>query len=532
MKSIDILRPVSIRVETDQGWIEAGKSGDEWVGGGITIALSVADEGTKLTAASDGAPLLAIAVRWETAFEERMLAFGDAWERGYGDLGWESLRGERSYHWYVLMDEKGTHSGLGVRTLTSAMVSWRLDACGAVMIADTSVGAVGVRLGKRTLDVCTIVVAQNEQAPSAYAFACDYMKRLTGPVKAPSQVIYGGNNWYYAYGISSHDRILADSEFIAEMASKAAVKPYMVIDDGWQLTSGRGVCNGGPWIGNRDFPDMPGLAAEMKNRGVKPGIWVRPLLTSENMPDGWIRGTAKHGRILDPTRPDVVEYVRETMETLSKWGYELIKHDFSTFDIFGLWGMERKNYRDFAGGAFADDSYTLAEQVVNLYQAIRRGAGDAAIIGCNTIGHLCAGIFEISRTGDDTSGKCWERTRRMGPNTLAMRMPQHRTFFECDADCVGITDQVDWKLNAQWLQLLANSGTPLFVSADGALLNAEQKSALRQAFTVASQQLPVAEPLDWQSNFAPAKWQFGSETMQFDWYEAPKSEYPSEVWWI
>ena len=38
-----------------------------------------------------------------------------------------------------------------------------------------------------------------------------------------------------------------------------------------------------------------------------------------------------------------------------------------------------------------------------------------------------------NRTGDDTSGRIWERTRRMGVNTLAFRLPQHNAFYHIDA---------------------------------------------------------------------------------------------------
>ena len=91
------------------------------------------------------------------------------------------------------------------------------------------------------------------------------------------------------------------------------------------------------------------------------------------------------------------------------------------------------------GWAFADRSRTTAEIIMDHYRSIRAGAGDAVLIGCNTIGHLSAGIFEVSRTGDDTSGKEWDRVRKMGVNTLAFRMPQHGAFFAADADCVGQT---------------------------------------------------------------------------------------------
>lgn len=109
------------------------------------------------------------------------------------------------------------------------------------------------------------------------------------------------------------------------------------------------------------------------------------------------------------------------------------------------------------GWAFADRSRTTAEIIIDHYRSIRAGADDAVLIGCNTIGHLSAGIFDVTRTGDDTSGKEWDRVRKMGVNTLAFRMPQHGTFFAVDADCVGqtATNSIPWAKNQQWLDLLA-----------------------------------------------------------------------------
>ncbi len=47
----------------------------------------------------------------------------------------------------------------------------------------------------------------------------------------------------------------------------------------------------------------------------------------------------------------------------------------------------------------------------------------------------------------------------MGVNTLAFRLPQHGTLFTLDADMAGITEDVPWELNRQWLDVLARSGT-------------------------------------------------------------------------
>ena len=132
------------------------------------------------------------------------------------------------------------------------------------------------------------------------------------------------------------------------------------------------------------------------------------------------------------------------------------------------------------GWSFYDKSRTSAEIVKGLYEAIYEVAKkyDALVLGCNTIGHLGAGLMHMHRTGDDTSGFTWERTRRMGVNTLAFCLPQHRTFYEIDADCVGITGKIPWEMNRQWADVIAESGTSLFVSAKPGVLTEEQKEEL------------------------------------------------------
>jgi alpha-galactosidase len=168
------------------------------------------------------------------------------------------------------------------------------------------------------------------------------------------------------------------------------------------------------------------------------------------------------------------------------------------------------------GWRFADASKTTAEVIAGLYNAIRKAAGGALLIGCNTVGHIGAGIFEMQRTGDDTSGRQWERTRKMGVNTLAFTLPKHGAYYAVDADCAGITDEVPWEMNRQWLTLLANSGTPLFVSASPKTAP-EQQKAIREAFATASREITPAEPLDWMDTTCPQKWLLNGMETEFHW---------------
>ena len=451
---------------------------------------------------------------------------GDDYERGYGKFRWEGIIPERVMPWYMLVsngndrypDTTGRHTdAYGVMVRPAAICTWQYDGAGVTLWCDVRNGGAGVQLGGRTLSVCDVVMEEYENV-TAYEAGQSFCRRMCPDPLVPDHKVYGSNNWYYAYGKSSHAEILGDTEFVADLCKGNANIPYMVIDDGWQKNR----CDG-PWDrGNERFPDMAGLAAQMAERGVRPGIWVRYLADLAREVPGVTDDMRlmRNPDVLDPSHPKTIAYVRECTRRIVDWGYTLIKHDYSTYDIFGNWGANFgvKMARD--GWHFYDRSRTSAEIVVDLYRAIREEAGkDCVIIGCNCISHLCAGLHELNRTGDDTSGFDWERTRRMGTNTLAFRMIQNGTFYGADADCVGITGKIDWQLNRQWLDVLSRSGSPLFVSCKPGVLNDAQMDDLRAAFRVNSVQTNKTRPIDWMESENPELWEIDGETVRYHWYD-------------
>jgi alpha-galactosidase len=214
----------------------------------------------------------------------------------------------------------------------------------------------------------------------------------------------------------------------------------------------------------------------------------------------------------------VKQLVADDVRRLRQWGYRLIKHDFSTIDVVGRWGREMKGGAVTSDGwSFASRARTTAEVITDLYRTIRAAAGDAVVIGCNTVSHLCAGIFELNRIGDDTSGNEWHRNPQMGVNTLAFRAPHQDAFYGADADCCPITTRLDFKKAGQWLDLVARSGTPLFVSVERKAATSEVRDALRSAFAAASKPLPLGEPLDWMTTPVPREWQLNGSRVTYDW---------------
>jgi len=273
---------------------------------------------------------------------------------------------------------------------------------------------------------------------------------------------------------------------------------------------------------NAKFGDMGRMAEKIREAGMRPGIWTRPLCAGTNDAQNLLLPMIK-GRedarqpVLDPSIPENLERIKKYFERYRQWGYDLVKFDYTTYDILGRWGFQMTEGMTEPNWTMNDTSRTNAEIIRHLYETIREAAGDTCIIGCNTISHLSAGLFELNRIGDDTSGKEWARTRKMGVNTLAFRAAHHGTFYSADADCVGLTPQVSWERNKKWMQLVAASGTPLFISAQPEAVGPEQKAFIKTCFQAASMEQPVGEPLDWMATPVPQEWKLNGEIRHFNW---------------
>jgi len=515
---VDILRPPDlVTAFLVEDTLALARDGHRWTAQGISVEAEPHGSELPVRIEAPDAPLMRLRLRWHARVPERWRILNDHWERSYGDLEWRCLAGERVLPWYFLaFDGQATH-GYGVATGASAFAFWQVDPDGISLWIDVRNGGGPVHLGQRTLEAATLRTRHGAAGETPFESARRFCRALCEKPRLPAAPVYGGNNWYYAYGRNcSAADIGRDSGLIADLAPSGPNRPFMVIDDGWSLTN-----TTGPWErGNERFPDMPGLAAAMKKQGVRPGIWLRPLATTADIPESALLRPrpGRRSRTIDPTVPEMREIVRQDIRRMNQWGFELIKHDYSSFDLLGRWGFNMGADLTDSGWHFADRSLTTAEVALSLYRAIREAAGSSLVLGCNTFGHLGAGIFELQRTGDDTSGREFHRTRRMGVNTLAFRGPQHRAFFDLDADCAAITPQVPWDLTSRWLDLVARSGTALFVSPDPKALNPESKQAVRQAFAAAAAPRPIAQPLDWMETTTPGRWRIEGQTVAFDWY--------------
>jgi len=513
-------------IEHENGVIlAANRSGSRFSSAKAFVQLEAVPNGAAIRVECPSGPLSRVIARWETRFPQDTLYLGDAWERSYGDLQWRFLQPERIMPWYFAAHHAATGRTfmLGVKTQPSALCFWTVDGEGISLWLDFRNGGSPSIPGEREIKAATVVSLEANEAEAPVSALRRFCRLMCPNPRLAAAPVCGNNNWYYAYGENfDADAMRRDAAFLSELAGDHHNRPYCVIDAGW--TSG-GVCPGGPWTkGNpKTFPDMPGLAEDMKKVGVRPGIWMRPTaLSFVDNPRRLRTGPATaREKPLDPTLPENLASVHDDTARARSWGFELIKHDFSTFDFFGKWGFEMGADMTEPGWHFHDQTLTNAEILLRHYRTLREAAGDAVLIGCNTMGHLGAGLFEVQRIGDDTSGRVWERTRRMGVNTLAYRLAQNGAFFACDPDCAAHTAKTPWELDRQFLDLVARSGTALFVSADPRKVDPEQKAAFRAAMQLALSggEPGKCEPLDWLYNTSPEDWLLGNERLTYRWAE-------------
>jgi alpha-galactosidase len=526
--------PANIALLKNGSWfpLVSSASGSRWTLDDLIVDLQHTQEGMRISLHAPSTPLEKIRLGWPWSFPGTAVTLGDAWERSYGDLSWDKVTAARKAPWYLLVNDGTQTHGFGVRTGAAAFCYWQATPGSLDLVLDTHSGGMGVLLGDRTLQAAEIVTIQSTPGETPFATDHRFCKHMCLHPRLPQKPVYGINDWYFAYGNNSRDLILRTTKTMADLVPATDNRPFSVIDDGWETEDFMKP--------NAKFGDMAAVAAEIKKLGMRPGVWTRALLArSTEKPANLIQRPGADGkeRYLDPTIPENLHRIGETIALYRRWGFEMVKHDYSTYDALGRWGSGMMDDLTVAGWHFNDRSRTNAEIFLTLYRTIREAAGTnrastAAstdhtpasagpapmyLIGCNTVSHLSAGFFELNRIGDDTSGREWSRTVKMGVNTLGFRLPQHNAFYAVDGDCVGLTTQIPWEKNKQWMQLLAGSSAPLFISAQPEATGPEQRTFIKKCFARAAAPQPLGQPLDWMTNPHPAEWLLDGEKVHFYW---------------
>jgi alpha-galactosidase len=249
----------------------------------------------------------------------------------------------------------------------------------------------------------------------------------------------GWCSWYcYGARVTAQD-IRTNLDFIA--AHLPQLK-YIQIDDGYQPAMGDWLEPGKSLGGNvRD------VIRQIAQRGFAPAIWVAPFIASPDSklfhdhPDWFIQDDSGaplpsnkvsfggwHGGpwyCLDGTHPGAQKYLENVFRVMRReWGCTYFKLDAN------MWGAMH-------GGHFHDPAATRVEAYRRGMAAVRRGAGDAFLLGCNHPLWPSLGLIHGSRSSLDI-GRSWETFANTGRENLRRNWQNGRLWWN-DPDCVLLT---------------------------------------------------------------------------------------------
>jgi alpha-galactosidase len=214
---------------------------------------------------------------------------------------------------------------------------------------------------------------------------------------------------------------------------------YIQIDDGYQNAMGDWLDTGAAFGGNvREVLDA------IRRRGFEPAIWVAPFVAEEasavfkTHPNWFIRGDdglpMRSDRVtfggwrrgpwyaIDGTHPEAQEHLSRVFRTMrSEWGCTYFKLDAN------FWGAMH-------GGRFHDPRATRIEAYRRGMDAIRRGAGNAFLLGCNHPIWPSLGLVDGSRSSNDIK-RSWDRIASTARQNLSRNWQNGRLWWN-DSDAV------------------------------------------------------------------------------------------------
>lgn len=489
----------------------------------VQYDFTLEDHCAKITVYPSGSPVrfLKLRFRGDLSFVDAVCA--DEWARCTGTdnpIQWCSMMAHRKLPWYCYLRAGNRLGCYGVKTGPNCFAFWQADTHGLTLFLNLMAGSCGADL-KEPIVACRIVELFSQPDETPYQAAAAFAKCMCDDPVIPKEPVFGVNNWYWAYGNITRDIVMDETDYLMEMTRDTQHRPYMVIDDGWQinrtLTSPAYI--GGPWYGGDHFGDMESTAAMIREKGAKPGIWFRPLLTLGRIPKEACLAMDSGGQIMDPTHPYTLQRVRENASRIHSWGFELLKHDFTTTDLLGFGLITAK---DHGAKIMADNrklfdtTRPLAAVIKELYMAIQDGMGSDLVIGCCTIGHLVAGIHAIQRVGGDTSGRSFEWTVRNGVNAM-MRLPQNDSFYRNDPDCAAFTPKVPVEINLDFLEMCALTGVTTLASVTPGILTNQQLARIQKIYATADRDAHRYGIIHFEKTALPEIFEQNGNRKEYNW---------------
>jgi alpha-galactosidase len=223
---------------------------------------------------------------------------------------------------------------------------------------------------------------------------------------------------------------------------------------------------------------------KIRQKGFEPALWVAPFIAEKDSklfkqhPDWFIKDAEgkplsadqvtfkgwRHGPwyALDGTHPGVQQFLTELFRVLRQlWGVVFFKLDAN------FWGAMH-------GGHFHDAQATRIEAYRRGMEAIRRGAGDGFLLGCNHPIWPSFGEIHGSRSSGDIR-RSWSTFARTAQQNLNRNWQNGRLWWN-DPDCVVLTGELpeeEYRFHAT--AIYATGG--MLLSGDNLLKTSPQKLA-------------------------------------------------------
>ena len=252
----------------------------------------------------------------------------------------------------------------------------------------------------------------------------------------------GWCSWYCFGPRITAEQVLANLDVIAR---EVPGLKHVQIDDGYQPAMGDWL-ETGPAFGG----DVGGVLRRIRERGFQPAIWVAPFIAEKGSrlfrehPDwfvkdadgdplasdkvtfgGWRRGP---WYALDGTHPLAQGHLEAVFRTMrERWGCTYFKLDAN------FWGAVH-------GGRFHDARATRIEAYRRGMAAVRRGAGNAFLLGCNHPTWASLGLVHGSRSSNDIK-RTWARLAGTARQNLLRNWQNGRLWWN-DPDAVVLMGEL------------------------------------------------------------------------------------------
>lgn len=405
------------------------------------------------------------------------------------------------------------------RTLVAGYLENR-DAEGHILAncrrADEAKGNVGFNLTARSLFAPHFVLKPGASVSSGRLLLAlspdpfsglEYFAEVSGQLHDVklNLTINGWSTWSGYYSDVTEQDVLQQARFIAR-----EMKPYgmewVQIDDGFQRAFG-------DWEGNDKFPHgMKWLADQIRELGLKPGLWVAPYAISagtdvaENHP-AWLlhdaegkvqkiveahQGQAQY--ILDVTHPEARKWLFELFSTLTTdWGYDFIKTDFVEWTL-----LSAQRYHD--QSASKARAYRLGAQTMREAMGPHRHLLDCGP-GPEVVGLIDSMRIELDRPIPENP--LWDQYaghyNSTGP-AVAKRYYFHNRTWINDADHLRLAQLTIPQAQAA-VTITALSGGNMIAGDRLDTLDPERLDLIKKVFPAYGQ---AARPLDLFETTAPA----------------------------